>query len=88
MIRINGKVSELSSYVVNLANNQNPKIGLDFDTLDSGNSRILACTCTLDEEKTLTIGEGTALHVYYNGMNIEGMLVVEDGESVINGIFQ
>lgn len=60
----------------------------DYDTLDPGNGSILACTCTVEEGKTLTIGEETALHVYFNGINIEGTIIVEDGGRVVNGIYQ
>jgi hypothetical protein len=60
----------------------------DYNTLSPGNGSILACKCTVDPGKTLTIGDGTALHVYFDGINISGSIIVEEGGSVVNGIWQ
>jgi hypothetical protein len=58
----------------------------DYHTLNQGNGSILACTCIVSEGNTLTIGDQTALHVYFNGINLAGNIIIEEGGSIINGI--
>lgn len=60
----------------------------DYNTGDAGNGSILACSCIVEPGSTLTIVEGTALHVYLNGINLSGNIIVEEGGTIINGITQ
>lgn len=42
----------------------------------------------LQARKAFTIGDKTALHVYFDGINIRGSFIVEEGGGIINVIWQ